>query len=240
MPTPGLLHKYHGRSLLVSTGACAVHCRYCFRRHYPYQQFSCSSSVQDDTISYLKQNTSIEEIILSGGDPLVLDNNRLGQLITKLETIPHLQTLRIHSRLPVVLPDRINSGLLTLLQQTRFQVVLVTHINHANELQQLEQNKCLQLHQAGIILLNQSVLLKGVNDNAAALIKLSKRLFASKILPYYLHMLDPVKGAMHFAVSKNTALTLYHEIEQKLPGYLLPKLVQEIAGKKSKTAIFHI
>lgn len=240
MAAPGLLHKYHGRSLLISTGACAVHCRYCFRRHYPYQQSSCSSSAQNDTLRYLNEHTDIEEIILSGGDPLVLDNEKLHQLINKLETIPHLQTLRIHTRLPVVLPDRINDGLLQLLQQTRFQVVLVTHINHANEIQKLEKNKCLQLHNAGITLFNQSVLLRGINDNAADLINLSKRLFTSKIIPYYLHQLDPVKGAMHFSVSKNTALKLYQEVEQKLPGYLLPKLVQEIAGNKSKTAIFRI
>jgi len=240
MAAPGLLHKYHGRSLLISTGACAVHCRYCFRRHYPYQQSSCSSSAQNDTLRYLNEHTDIEEIILSGGDPLVLDNEKLRQLINKLETIPHLQTLRIHTRLPVVLPDRINDGLLQLLQQTRFQVVLVTHINHANEIQKLEKNKCLQLHNAGITLFNQSVLLRGINDNAADLINLSKRLFTSKIIPYYLHQLDPVKGAMHFSVSKNTALKLYQEVEQKLPGYLLPKLVQEIAGNKSKTAIFRI
>jgi len=240
MATPGLLHKYHGRSLLISTGACAVHCRYCFRRHYPYQQFSSSPRSQTETLAYLKKNSDIEEIILSGGDPLILDNKRLGQLIDKLESVPHLQTLRIHTRLPVVLPDRIDDGLLQILRQTRFQVVLVTHINHANEIQQIEKDKFLLLHKAGIILFNQSVLLKGINDSSAELINLSKQLFDSKIIPYYLHMLDPVKGAMHFSVDKNTAIQLYKEAEQKLPGYLLPKMVQDIEGNKSKTAIFSI
>jgi len=240
MASQGLLHKYHGRALLISTGACAIHCRYCFRRHYPYQQSSCASSVLDQTIHYLQKHTEIEEVILSGGDPLVLDNDKLNHLITMLESVSHIHTLRIHTRLPVVLNKRINTGLLQLLQSTRFHVVMVIHANHANELGSEEQEKLLLLNNIGVMLLNQSVLLKNVNDNADVLIALSKRLFACQTLPYYLHLLDPVKGAMHFDIDKPTALKLKSEMEQRLAGYLVPKLVQEIAGKTAKTAIFHI
>ena len=236
----GLLHKYYGRILLISTGACAIHCRYCFRRHYPYQQFSCSNKVLNPVLDYLKEHTEIEEVILSGGDPLILDNEKLASLIGKLETINHLHTLRIHTRLPVVLPNRINTGLIQLLQSSRFQIVIVIHANHANELQHTEQTKLHLLQQAGITLLNQSVLLKGINDTSDTLVTLSKRLFQCKTLPYYLHLLDPVKGAMHFEVTKITALRLKKEMEEQLPGYLVPRLVQEIAGNRSKTAIFRI
>ena len=236
----GLLHKYHGRILLISTGACAIHCRYCFRRHYPYQQSFCSNKVLNHVLDYLKEHTEIEEVILSGGDPLILDNEKLSGLIEKLESIRHLHTLRIHTRLPVVLPNRINSGLIQLLQSSRFQIVMVIHANHANELQHTEHTKLLLLQQAGITLLNQSVLLKGINDTCETLTALSKRLFQCKTLPYYLHLLDPVKGAMHFEVAEITALCLKKEMEEQLPGYLVPRLVQEIAGNNSKTAIFRI
>lgn len=240
LTSPGLLHKYHGRALLISTGACAIHCRYCFRRHYPYQQSSCTNSALQPALAYLAQRPEIDEIILSGGDPLVLDNTKLAYLIEKLQTIPQLQTLRIHTRLPVVLPSRINGDLLQILQSSRFKVVMVIHANHANELQQAEYNCLQQLHLAGVTLLNQSVLLKGINDDADILTALSKRLFQCQTLPYYLHLLDPVVGAMHFSVSKQSALAIKARIEQQLPGYLVPKLVQEIAGKQAKTAIFSI
>ncbi len=238
--TQGLLQKYHGRALLISTGACAIHCRYCFRQLYPYQQFSNNSSVLSETLSYLSDHHDIEEIILSGGDPLVLDNEKLAELINELENIPQIQTLRIHTRLPVVLPTRIDDGLLQLLRCTRFQVVMVIHANHASELGQHEYNKLHLLAQSGVTLLNQSVLLKGVNDNIRALLELSKRLFQCKTLPYYLHLLDPVKGAMHFEVGRKPALELIDLMQSQLPGYLVPKLVQESAGMKSKTAIFRI
>ena len=236
----GLLHKYHGRILLISTGACAIHCRYCFRRHYPYQQSFCSNKALNHALDYLKQHAEIEEVILSGGDPLILDNEKLSDLIEKLETIRHLHTLRIHTRLPVVLPNRINTGLIQLLQSSRFQIVMVIHANHANELQHAEYTKLHLLQQAGITLLNQSVLLKGINDTSETLVTLSRRLFQCKTLPYYLHLLDPVNGAMHFEVAKITALCLKKEMEEQLPGYLVPRLVEEIAGNKSKTAIFRI
>ncbi len=236
----GLIHKYHGRVLLIATAACAIHCRYCFRRHYPYPQASCSGKALNSVLDYLTRHTEVEEVILSGGDPLMLDNEKLAKLIGKLETIKHIHTLRIHTRLPVVLPERINTGLLKLLQSSRFQIVMVIHANHANELQQAEYSKLHMLQRAGITLLNQSVLLKGINDNAGTLISLSKRLFQCKTLPYYLHLLDPVKGAMHFKVSTDTALLLKKGMEEQLPGYLVPRLVKEIAGSKSKTAIFRI
>ena len=238
--SPGLLHKYHGRALLISTGACAIHCRYCFRRHYPYQQSSCSSSALDEALNYLESHPEIDEVILSGGDPLVLDNEKLSALIEQLQTITSLDTLRIHSRLPVVLPSRIDNSLIQLLKDSRLNVVMVIHSNHANELQQAEQACLSRLHEAGVTLLNQSVLLHGVNDDSGTLISLSKRLFQCSTLPYYLHLLDPVTGAMHFDVGRQDALRLVSKMQQQLPGYLVPKLVQEIAGKQSKSAIFHI
>ena len=240
LASQGLLHKYHGRALLISTGACAIHCRYCFRRSFPYQESSCTNNAIDGVLDYLKQHDEIDEIILSGGDPLILDNKKLSKLISALETISHIQTLRIHTRLPVVLPSRINQGLLSLLQFSRFQVVMVIHANHANELSEDEQAKLHLLHETGVTLLNQSVLLRGVNDNAETLVTLSKRLFQCNTLPYYLHLLDPVKGAMHFDVDKKEALKIKSEMETQLPGYLVPRLVQEIAGNKAKTAIFRI
>ncbi len=240
MTAKGLLHKYHGRALLISTAACAIHCRYCFRRTYPYQSASCTSKALDDALDYLNSHTDIDEIILSGGDPLTLDNEKLANLISRLETVEHIQTLRLHTRLPVVLPSRINNQLIQLLQSSRFQIVMVIHANHANELQTEECQKLQQLHEAGICLLNQSVLLRDVNDNATALLALSKRLLQCKTMPYYLHLLDPVKGAIHFSVNKQKALHLIRQLEEQLPGYLVPKLVQEIAGSKSKSAIFHI
>ncbi len=240
MSSPGLLHKYFGRALIISTGACAIHCRYCFRRHYPYQQSSCTGNVLGEAVAYLQQHSEIEEVILSGGDPLVLDNEKLAKLITQLETIAHLQTLRIHTRLPVVLPGRINQRLLKLFARSRFNIVMVIHANHANELQDEEFLKLHQLHSAGVTLLNQSVLLKDINDDADTLVALSKRLFQCKTLPYYLHLLDPVAGAMHFDTNKQSALSLKTQMEQRLPGYLVPKLVQETAGKQAKTAIFSI
>jgi len=240
LATQGLLHKYHGRALLISTGACAVHCRYCFRRHYPYQQSAYSSRALRDVLHYLENHREIEEVILSGGDPLILDNEKLAHLITQLETLNHIQTLRIHTRLPVVLPSRIDEGLLNLLRSSRYDIVMVIHTNHANELQKNEQEKLQQLNDAGVTLLNQSVLLRGVNDNLDTLITLSKQLFRCKTLPYYLHLLDPVKGAMHFDTTTEIALKLKQAMERQLPGYLVPRLVQEIAGNPSKTAIFSI
>lgn len=236
----GLLHKYHGRALIISTAACAIHCRYCFRRQFPYAGSSHSNRSIDDTLHYLDRHPEIEEVILSGGDPLTLDDEKLDTLISKLEQLAHLNTLRIHTRLPVILPSRITDELVGRLGASRFHVVMVIHANHANELQHEEQKKLQMLHQADITLLNQSVLLRGINDNEEALIALSRRLLACHTLPYYLHLLDPVKGALHFAVDKQQALSLQQQLNNQLPGYLVPRLVQEIAGKASKSAIFNI
>jgi EF-P beta-lysylation protein EpmB len=240
MATPGLLHKYKGRVLLVTTGACAIHCRYCFRRHFPYSSSNPRKNEWQQAIEYLCTHNDVHEVILSGGDPLVLDNTKLEHLCTALEQIPHIQWLRIHTRLPVVLPSRIDNQLITLLQKLRFRITLVIHANHANELMNDELEALQRLASAGITLLNQSVLLKGVNDSAASLTSLSKRLYQTGVLPYYLHMLDPVQGAMHFDVPRNRAVEIQNSLKQELPGFLVPRLVREIPGEASKTAIFTI
>jgi len=240
MATPGLLHKYKGRVLLVTTGACAIHCRYCFRRHFPYSSSNPRKNEWQQAIEYLRTHDDVHEVILSGGDPLVLDSEKLERLCTALEQIPHIKWLRIHTRLPVVLPSRIDNGLITLLQKLRFRITLVIHANHANELMSDELEALQRLASTGITLLNQSVLLKGVNDSTASLISLSKRLYQAGVLPYYLHMLDPVQGAMHFDVPRNRAIEILNTLKQELPGFLVPRLVREIPGATSKTAIFTI
>lgn len=240
MPTPGLLHKYKGRALLITTGACAIHCRYCFRRHFPYAGSNPGKNEWKQMLDYLSSHRDIEEIILSGGDPLVLDNEKLQDLFLTLEKIPHIQWLRIHTRLPVVLPSRIDDALVTLVQKLRFRTTIVIHSNHANELMHDEYEALQRLGAAGVTLLNQSVLLKTVNDSAAALIALSKRLHHASVLPYYLHMLDPVLGATHFDVPEHRAVEILNRVRSELPGYLVPRLVREIPGEPSKSAIFSI
>jgi len=233
--TPGLLHKYHGRVLLITTAACAIHCRYCFRRHFPYQQQQAARDDWQDALHYIRQDNSIEEVILSGGDPLVLSDGKLDALISQLEAIPHLSRLRIHSRLPIVLPDRITDDLVNRLASSRFNVCLVIHANHANEITETEVKVLRKLQYAGIHLLNQAVLLKGINHILSEQIALSNALYSAGVLPYYLHLLDPVQGAAHFEVDKREASKLISEMRGKLPGFLVPKLVREIAGEDSKT-----
>jgi len=240
MATPGLLHKYAGRVLLVTTGACAIHCRYCFRRHFPYSEACTHSSRWKAPLDYIRQHKDIEEVILSGGDPLTLDDDKLSDLCQQLETIPHVKWLRIHTRIPVVLPSRINSRLIEWISQSRFCITFVIHANHANELGAKEQTALQLLQRARVTLLNQSVILKGVNDNAETLINLSKRLHEFGVIPYYLHMFDPTLGAMHFAVDSAQALDIMQNMRNHLPGYLVPRLVKEVAGSGSKTAIFAI
>lgn len=240
MTTPGLLHKYKGRALLVATGACAIHCRYCFRRHFPYSDSNPGKQDWKPALDYLSDNKEIQEVILSGGDPLMLSNARLERLLRALETVPHIKWLRIHSRIPVVLPSRIDHGLVALLQELRFRTTLVIHANHANELATEEFEVLERLGSCGITLLNQSVLLKGVNDSTTALVALSRKLFDAGVLPYYLHMLDPVQGALHFDVGQDRAVALLESARAELPGYLTPRLVREIPGESSKTAIFTI
>jgi EF-P beta-lysylation protein EpmB len=240
MPTPGLLHKYHGRALLITTGACAIHCRYCFRRHFPYSETSDQTSIRSDTIEYLHKHSEIQEVILSGGDPLMLDDTKLANLCAELETVPHIKWLRLHTRLPVVLPSRINQSLLQWMQKSRFRITVVIHTNHANELTHKEMLALQRLQNIRVTLLNQSVLLKDVNDNPTALIELSQRLHDCGVVPYYLHLLDKVRGAMHFDVNHEKACNLQAELRSSLPGFLVPKLVREIANTDSKTAIFDI
>lgn len=238
--SPGLLHKYPGRVLLIASAACAIHCRYCFRRNFPYNDANASQNQWQEVLDYLRDNRSVTEVILSGGDPLSLSDDRLGQLLEKLEKIPHVSTLRIHTRLPVVIPDRVTPALASLL--SRFSrnrnVVVVLHINHVREIDKAVEDAVLQLRKTGATLLNQSVLLRGVNDSTSTLHDLSHTLFNSGILPYYLHQLDAVNGAAHFAVEHSKALQLHSQLRQQLPGYLVPRLVKEQQGELSKTPLF--
>lgn len=231
---PGLLHKYQGRALLVTTAACAVHCRYCFRRNFPYTNANPAQDNWSQITDYLRDDPAINEVILSGGDPLSLSDPRLATLISELESISHVTTLRIHTRLPVVLPQRVTDEMIHWLTATRFKVVMVLHINHPNEIDQEVTGAMARLKSVGITLLNQAVLLKGVNDSADILKRLSHALFDAHILPYYLHQLDKVTGAAHFAVPDQTAIELVDTLRQQLPGYLLPRLVREQAGEPSK------
>ena len=237
MPAAGVLHKYRGRVLLTLTGACAIHCRYCFRRHYPYNEANPTRD-HDKTIDYLRRQPEVREVILSGGDPLTLSDSRLAGLVSSIETIARVKRLRIHSRLPIVLPERIDPSLLEWMSATRLQIVLVIHSNHANELDANVDRAMNRLRQAGVTLLNQSVLLRGINDRPGDLVDLSERLFAADVLPYYLHQLDPVQGAAHFSVSDRDARLLVEEMRRQLPGYLVPRLVREHPGRASKTPLY--
>ncbi len=234
---PGLLHKYHGRVLLITTGACPVHCRYCFRQHFPYTQNRPADPQWTATAKYIAARPEITEVILSGGDPLSLSTKRLSGISNALRHIPHLRRLRIHTRMPIVLPERINDHFLRWLSDLPWQIVLVTHCNHANELGNDVQHALNKLHRIGVTLLNQAVLLKNVNDSVNAQCGLNESLFASGVLPYYLHLLDRVQGAEHFDVPETTAISLMNEIRRRLPGFLVPQLVREIAGEAHKTPI---
>jgi EF-P beta-lysylation protein EpmB len=233
----GVLHKYSGRTLIVATGACAVHCRYCFRRHFPYQDESALAQGWETTLRYVHQDPSIEEVILSGGDPLSLNDRRLQQLTQALQAIPHVRRLRIHTRYPLVLPERIDDRFLEWLSEVRLQKVIVIHANHARELDEASRKACRDLIDARATVLNQSVLLAGINDDVQALADLSTALFEAGVLPYYLHVLDRVQGAAHFDVPNGRALQLHSELTARLPGYLVPRLVREVPGALSKTAV---
>ncbi|PVZ65676.1 EF-P beta-lysylation protein EpmB [Pelagibaculum spongiae] len=233
----GLLHKYPSRVLLVVTGACPVHCRYCFRRHFPYQQQQMGKQGIEKCLKYIEQHPEINEVILSGGDPLSAPDRLLSDISSRLDQIPHLKRLRIHSRFPVMIPDRINDSLLQWIGHSRLKPVMVLHINHANEINQDLTDACERLKRAGVLLLNQTVLLKGVNDSSEQLCQLSETLFNVSVQPYYLHLLDKVAGAGHFEVSQTNAINLMHQLLEKLPGFLVPKLVREVAGVTSKLPI---
>jgi EF-P beta-lysylation protein EpmB len=234
---PALLQKYHGRALLITTPTCAVHCRYCFRREFPYAQQNGEMPRWSEALAEVAADATLEEIILSGGDPLSLSNGRLESLTRALAAIPHVRRIRVHTRQPVVLPSRVDEGLLGWLRRSTLPVVVVLHVNHPNELDAELTAACARLRTTGITLLNQSVLLAGVNDDSEVLSELSRRLFDAGVLPYYLHALDRVRGAAHFAVPDGRALALAAELAARLPGYLVPRLVREVPGAPAKVAL---
>jgi EF-P beta-lysylation protein EpmB len=237
-PVSGLLHKYQGRVLLTYAATCAINCRYCFRREFPYQKNNPGSSGWQDSLNYISKDRSIKEVILSGGDPLVRNDNQLKELIEKLIQIPHVTRLRIHSRIPVVLPERITTELINVLTGTRLKTVMVIHCNHAQEINLEVKQAMNRLTEAHILLLNQSVLLKGVNDKAETLIALSEALFEIGVQPYYLHVLDKVQGTAHFDLPRNAAIQLHQTMAKHLPGYLVPRLVVEKSGEAGKLPVY--
>lgn len=234
---PGVVHKYHGRVLLIAAGGCAVNCRYCFRRHFPYADNRVGRKQWQQALDYVAGEHSISEVILSGGDPLLLDDAALGRLCEQIAGINHVRRLRIHTRVPVVIPQRLTTALQDMLAGSRLQVTLVLHINHPNEISPQLAQGLHALRRRGITLLNQSVLLAGVNDDAGVLCELSKALFTAGLLPYYLHQLDRVQGAHHFAVPYDRMAALYRQMKEQLPGYLLPRLVCEESGQPHKTQL---
>lgn len=234
---PGLLQKYQGRALLITTSACAIHCRYCFRREFPYADQAARKELSprfSEALEEIASDPSIEEIILSGGDPLSLSDSRLTSLTDELAKIPHIRRLRLHTRQPIVLPSRVDAGLLAWLGHLPWPVVFVLHSNHANELDGDVRAACALLKAHGVTLLNQTVLLKGINDDAHVLASLSRALFDAGVLPYYLHVLDRVSGAAHFDLPEARAQELAGELAACMPGYLVPRLVREVEGAPAK------
>jgi EF-P beta-lysylation protein EpmB len=227
-----ILHKYKGRALWITSSACAMHCRYCFRQNFPYETKMEDSS---EEIKYLQQNTDIKEIILSGGDPLSLSNEALQNLLRSLDAIPHIQRIRFHTRFPIGIPERIDDGFLTVLQKTKAQIFFTIHCNHPRELDSDVASALRKIAKLGVPLLNQSVLLKGVNDDEETFLALCEKLVDTGIMPYYLHLLDPVVGSGHFQVSEERGIALIQYVQQRLSGYGVPRLVREEAGKYSKT-----
>lgn len=235
--TAGVLKKYAGRALMIVTGACAVHCRYCFRRHFPYQEHTVETARWENALATVASDDSIEEVILSGGDPLTLVDASLAKLLQRLERIDHVRRIRIHTRLPIMIPARVTGALTDLIANSTREQVIVIHANHANEFDADVDAAVARLRDAGAMLLNQSVLLRGINDSAAALIALSRRLLASGVLPYYLHQLDRVQGAAHFEVEEAEGIALIAAMREALPGFAVPRYVREEPGKTSKTVI---
>jgi EF-P beta-lysylation protein EpmB len=233
----GLLQKYHGRVLLILSASCPLHCRYCFRREYPYSELTVREPHLDDIIAYIDRDPSITEVILSGGDPLTLSNEKLGRIIQRLAEIAHLKRVRVHTRFPIVLPERVDAGLVEALLGTRLRPIVVIHVNHHREIDESVRRAMDQFWQSGITLLNQSVLLRGVNNDSRVLVQLSEALFEARVLPYYLHLLDHARGAHSFHVSSDEAKRLMSEVANALPGYLVPKLVKEVAGMGAKLPV---
>lgn len=236
-PVSGIVHKYRRRVLMIISPNCAINCRYCFRRHFPYNENRQSKQQWLKALDYLKQRPEINEVIYSGGDPLAANDQFLHWLTAEIESIKHIKRLRIHSRLPVVIPSRVDDHLISWLGNTRLKPTFVMHINHSNEIDTALGEAVERLTKVGVKVLNQAVLLKGINDSSQQLIDLSEKLFDIGIMPYYLHMLDPVQGASHFNISKHCAVEIYRQLQAELPGFLVPKLVQERAGETSKSLI---
>jgi EF-P beta-lysylation protein EpmB len=236
-PTPGVVHKYKDRALLIVSGACAINCRYCFRRHFPYSDNQLSGDQWNKALAYLSERKELREVIFSGGDPLVTSDKRFSKMVSDLEGIPHLERLRIHTRLPVVIPSRVTEQLNETLYRSRFDCVVVLHINHANEIDSSLSDAVTKLKQTGSTILNQAVLLKGINDNAEEQVRLSRALFSAGILPYYLFLFDPVAGASHFDIPIEQGKKIFTQMQRELPGYLVPRLAKEISGKSSKTLL---
>ncbi|MFC4258283.1 EF-P beta-lysylation protein EpmB [Marinobacter lacisalsi] len=234
---PGLIRKYRSRTLLMVTGQCAINCRYCFRRHFPYEDHRLTPAQRDHVIDTLTNSPEINEVILSGGDPLAVNDRLLAQWSSALASVPSLKRLRIHSRLPVVIPQRVDDSLLGWIEQSRLDVVMVVHINHPAEIDDDVRHAMARLRSAGVTLLNQSVILRGVNDHPDTLQGLSEALFTAGILPYYLHAFDPVAGAHHFDVSDDLAREMVRELQARLPGYLVPRLVREVPDRPGKTLL---
>lgn len=234
---PGLLHKYASRVLLIVRGGCAINCRYCFRRHFPYQENRPGDHGWQAALDYISTHREVNEVILSGGDPLMASDEQLSKLVISIGAIPHIKRLRLHTRLAVVIPARITDTLVKALQRPGLKTIMVLHINHANEIDGELAQSCRRLTQAGFTLLNQAVLLKGINDSPTSQVELSEALFSAGILPYYLHLLDRVAGASHFEVSEIQAKALMSAILRQLPGFLVPRLVREISGQPSKTPV---
>ena len=231
----GLIQKYHGRCLLLVTGGCAVHCRYCFRREFPYAESGASPASFVAAVNEIRADESIHEVILSGGDPLLIDDALLETLIRDIDSISHVRRLRIHTRIPVVLPSRITEQLLHILDTTRLTACVVIHANHAAELDSIVAGSIRRMSHVVRILLNQAVLLRGVNDTAESLIQLSERLLDIGVTPYYLHLLDPVRGASDFDVPEEIGVRLIEELRNRLSGYAVPRLAREHPGSPSKT-----
>ena len=234
---PGVLQKYSGRALLIASGACAVHCRYCFRRHFPYGDENASAAGWRPAIDWLARHPEIHEVILSGGDPLSLTDRRLAALSGALERLPHLRRLRLHTRQPVVLPERVDMGLGEWIRGLKLPLVIVLHVNHPREIDAEVRSALERLRAAGALLFNQSVLLREINDSVEVLAELSEALFESRVVPYYLHVLDRVRGASHFDVPESEARALWCALAARLPGYLLPRLTREVPGAPAKVPI---
>lgn len=234
-PQKAIVHKYKRRLLVITTGTCAVNCRYCFRRHFPYGDNQLAQTEWDSVIDYLKAHPEVNEVILSGGDPLMMKDALLADKVRKLEALPQIKRLRIHSRLPVVIPQRVCQAMLDWIKASRLDIIMVWHINHANEVDEYVIQAAQRLKQQGVTLLNQGVLLKGVNDTVETQVDLSEAVFKAGLMPYYMFTLDPVEGAAHFDISVEEAQRLMGKVAAELPGYLVPRLAKEIPGEAAKT-----